>query len=320
MSGEGVAEAKAKLVGQSWSRRPVSMLKAQAGVVGARITRTRNAPFAIMATAIHNTKTEKTNSFGQALDANDKIVEAGKGEQTSVGKERQARAKDAANKAHATHELDAKAQEIFKESGDHDYKNKKWKDLEPAQQKAAKEKIDKDVISMDINRKPYNSKLTAAQITAVDARRVAGDPEGEFSAAASLSQQRVHATRGTHLHTAKDITEASKADIAVGEFITALKKGSMDVRNLSGIKSNAGGLAGLSTKIIAGVALGTRMGLKQMAGVDHGKGEKDIWKDLGNTLKTAISDGFKVASVKVDLPKSVHKEDDHGHGGGGGHH
>lgn len=305
-------DAVAKLKGQNLAN-PLSWGRYLA--VGATaLKEARNRPFAQIAQNKHEKETQRRNSFGQAIDANGTPVEDGQGAVSTVGKERQARAKDASNKAHAIHVLDKEAQK-FK-----DDKNAKFEDLTEPEAKLVKEKIDKDVISKERYNKAYDDpRLAVADRDAVDLLRNDADPNGAFDAAANVAKHDAH-IRGEHVHTAKDITTDSKADVAMGEFITALKKGSYDVRNMSQMKSTAGGLVGLGVKVMAGAALGIRMGLKEGAGVDHGKGEKDIWKDIGNSLKTAIKEGFQIAKMKVDLPQSVHTEDDHGGGHGGGHH
>ncbi|MDP2788699.1 MAG: hypothetical protein Q8O46_01425 [bacterium] len=94
--------------------------------------------------------------------------------------------------------------------------------------------------------------------------------------------------------------------------------GTYDPRNLAEIGKNKGG--SLSYKATAGliaiVATGLRMGLKQGAGVEVGTPKGDFMLDLKNT----IADALKNISVKVDVSNKGSSHTDSQGTSGGGHH
>jgi hypothetical protein len=103
---------------------------------------------------------------------------------------------------------------------------------------------------------------------------------------------------------------------------TSMRKGSYDVRNLSALGTNNMDsiFNKLGTKLMIGIGMGMRMGFKS-SGINHGTGQKDFFKDIGNTITEALK------NVKIEVPKGGggggHDDhggggDDHGHGGGGG--
>ncbi len=115
--------------------------------------------------------------------------------------------------------------------------------------------------------------------------------------------------------TAEFESKVKEAAQSVGLLTRAFAKantGSWDVRNLSQMKSDKreGFLSKVSVALIAGVAGGVRMGLKQGIQVEHGTGQKDFGKDLGNVIKDALK------GMKIEAPKNMGGES-HDHGGGG---
>lgn len=242
------------------------------------------------------------------------------------------------DKAHAQHVLDETAQKV---TGD---KESKYKDLSESQQATVKDRIDRDIVSKEIGNTTYE-KLKAPDRARVDALKSNGardalgnlinDPNGGFSYAAGDVKRTAETTRGEHVHTAEDMATSAKADVAVGEFVQSLRKGSYDIRELSKIKKSgtltgwgigAMALGGMFLPIGLAIAASTsgaiKKGLKSATGgVDHGSAQRDFLKDLGHTINTALS-GMKI-DVKVDTGGGDHghAKADHGGGhGGGGHH
>lgn len=122
-------------------------------------------------------------------------------------------------------------------------------------------------------------------------------------------------------HNAPHMADLMQQSQALGEFSRAVRQGTMDIRNLSQIKTSNKGLAKFGVGAIAMIATGVRMGLKQGVGVDHGKGQGDFLKDLGHTITEAL----KGVKLEVKAPKSDdhgggHDDGHGGHGGGGGGH
>ena len=218
----------------------------------------------------------------------------------------------AGDKIHSTHVLDEAAQKL---TGS---KETKFKDLDEKTAKTVKSRIDRDIVSKEEYNKVYE-KLDKPQRDIIDLAANPTDPT-DFTQAAGSAKHAAH-LRGEHVHTADDMVAATKANVAVSEFVNALRKGSYDVRNLSGVKSNTTGLTKMGVGLIAGVAAGVRTGLKS-GGINHGVGQKDMFKDLGSTLKTAIEEGFKSFKVNISVPKTnvdAGGHDVHGDHGGGHH-
>ena len=219
----------------------------------------------------------------------------------------------AGDKIHSTHVLDEAAQKF---TGN---KETKFKDLDEKAAKTVKSRIDRDVVSKEEYNKVYE-KLNKPERDIIDLAANPTDPT-DFTQAAGSAKHAAH-LRGEHVHTADDMVAATKANVAVSEFVNAMRKGSYDMRNLSGVKSNTTGLTKMGVGLIAGVAAGVRTGLKS-GGINHGVGQKDMFKDLGSTLKTAIEEGFKSFKVNISVPKTnvdAGGHDVHGDHGGGGHH
>lgn len=119
-------------------------------------------------------------------------------------------------------------------------------------------------------------------------------------------------------------TNARRKQSLGSTLLQSSATGSYDVRNLSKLisKEFQHGITKMGIGIISTIALGMRMGLKQGAGINHGTGQGDFFKDLGHTITEAMK------AVKIEVPKGGgggHDDhggghDDHGHGGGGGGH
>lgn len=191
--------------------------------------------------------------------------------------------------------------------------------------------VDRDIVA----KATYNGlawdKLKADQRDDLEfVHRQVGDPNGEWSASADGF---AHASGG---HAANAMVDSLKSNVAMGEFIQSLRRGSYDIRELSKIKKS-GVLTGLAVGLAPflgtmflpiGLALAAstssaiKKGLKSATGgVDHGSAQRDFLKDLGHTINTALS-GMKI-DVKVDTGGGDHghAKADHGDGhGGGGHH
>jgi hypothetical protein len=221
----------------------------------------------------------------------------------------------AGDKIHATHVLNEAAQKF---KGD---KNITFKELTETEKKSVKEKINKDIAAKE----KFGGKATYDNLKPLQRTDLITDNttlHGGSWEQHAHSYEPSAAAQGRSIHTAEHMVTATKADVAMSEFVNALRKGSYDVRNLSGVKSNTTGITKMGVGLIAGVAAGVRTGLKS-GGINHGTGQKDMFKDLGSTLKTAIEEGFKSFKVNISVPKTsvdagghdVH--DDHG---GGGHH
>jgi hypothetical protein len=209
-------------------------------------------------------------------------------------------------------------------------KDVKYKDLKESEQHEVREEVDKDFIAKKAFGQSYKDIKDAEQKSAVDRahteltgnRANYVDPQtGEISGLRVDVITRDPNDPNSFMTTQKTIKgrggEENDAiygkSQAVGEFVNALRKGSMDIRNLSQAKSSSKGFSKFAVGLLAAVAAGTRMGLKQ-SGVNHGTGQKDLFKDLGNTIKEAL----KSVDIKVSAPSGGGGgHDDHG---GGGHH
>jgi len=118
----------------------------------------------------------------------------------------------------------------------------------------------------------------------------------------------------------KTKAEAQQKVGGTERLFSRANKGSYDVRDVSGLKSDhrEGLLSKVPIALISGIAMGVRSGLKS-SGMSGGgiKVEGNFMKDLGNT----ISDSLKNMKVNVDLSHvGETKSSADAHGGGGGHH
>jgi hypothetical protein len=214
-----------------------------------------------------------------------------------------------ADKEHASHILDEKAQSV---TGN---KEAKYKDLTEDEQKKVHNVIDRDIASKEQYNKVYD-KLDSTQRAALDGYRNPADPRGDWAGAAEMNKT-IAAGRGEHIHTAEELSKNSKEPIAVSEFVNALRKGSYDIRNISKLQTSSKGLAKAGIGLTALVASGVRLGLKKGVGVDYGSGQKDLFKDLGNVISESLKE------IKIDVPKAPPSGGGHSGGdahGGGGHH
>lgn len=214
-----------------------------------------------------------------------------------------------ADKEHASHILDEKAQGV---TGN---KEAKYKDLTEDEQKKVHNVIDRDIASKEQYNKVYD-KLDSTQRAALDGYRNPADPRGDWAGAAEMNKT-IAAGRGEHIHTAEELSKNSKEPIAVSEFVNALRKGSYDIRNISKLQSSSKGMAKAGIGMAAVIASGVRMGLKNGVGVEHGTGQKDLFKDLGNVISESLK------GVKLDIPKAPPSGGGHSGGdshGSGGHH
>lgn len=226
------------------------------------------------------------------------------------------------DRAHAEHELNEAAQKVTNN------KEATYKELDGPDAQKARDMVDRDIVAKaEFNGLGWDKLKANERATLEFNHKVVGDPNGEWSHSADNI---AHANGG---HAAGEMAKSLKTDVAMGEFIQSLRKGSYDIRELSKIKKG-GALTGVGLGAAAlfggvfmpiGLALAAstssaiKKGLKSATGgMDHGTAQKDFFKDLSNTLSTALK------SVKIDV-----KTDDHGHteakasgghGGGGGHH
>ncbi len=246
------------------------------------------------------------NKIGREKDSTGKVTKKGWFQrQTAAVKD----------KMHAEHELNEAAQKVTNN------KDAKYSELDEPEAKKARDRVDRDTVSKAMYNGLTWDKLKAEQRETLEAdHKMADDPKGEWSHSAETL------AHGIGEHPAADMAKMAKANAAMGEFIQSLHKGSYDIRNMANNKSKWGvtgagmgmallGIAPIIGGILALNASGAiKTGLKKGLGVDHGTGQKDFFKDLDNTLTSALS-GLKI-DVKVDTA---------GHGkaeakGGGEHH
>ncbi len=115
----------------------------------------------------------------------------------------------------------------------------------------------------------------------------------------------------------EEIKHASQNINILSQAFAKANTGSWDVRNISQTTTDKrdGLLNNIPTKLIAGIAIGVRAGLKG-SGINHGTGQADLIKDLGHTITEALK------SVKIEVPKAP-SGGGNSHGGAaaaGGHH
>jgi len=225
-----------------------------------------------------------------------------------------------------THTLDEKATHEFANKNGY-AKDVKYNDLKEPDQQKVKDSVDKDIMSKEVYGKKFDSLTDTAEIDSIKnamPSRATDPTTGKLSFTVQaikkdptdpnkLIPTTVDRTGANAVEGGGEYHEKNaKSGQAVGEFVQALRKGSMDIRNLSQTKAASKGVPKLAVGLLAAVAAGTRMGMKQ-SGVNHGTGQGDFIKDLGSTITDALK-GMKV-DVKVD--KAGHGE---GKAGGGDHH
>lgn len=261
-------------------------------------------PFAYL-----NVANKAVTGVGKATMAGIALAPANIGKKTdATGKTTnwfQREGKKAGEKTHAAHLLDEKAQAV---SGS---KDTKYKDLTEPEQQAVRDKIDKDIVAKEMFNKTYDKlDVGKGEKADVDTHKVLS---GSWAASAEDVKRDAH-SRGEHVHTATDLDKSRKADTAISEFITALRKGSYDVRNLSQIKTANAGITKMGIGLIAGVAAGVRTGIKS-SGINHGSGQADFLSDIGHT----ITEAMKSAKVNVKIEESHGKSAEEAEKGGGHH-
>ncbi len=118
---------------------------------------------------------------------------------------------------------------------------------------------------------------------------------------------------------ADDLIAESKHKQGLGSILMqSARTGSFDVRNLSQVKANTGDdtLVKFASGLTSVIGSAMRGSLKSTLGIEHGTGQKALFKDLGHT----ISEALKGAKMHVDLSNVGHVEKEDSKGGGGGHH
>jgi len=244
------------------------------------------------------------------------------GNRLTFGQAAQQADKGFAEKTHATSILDQKAKSEFGHQPG--YENVKYKDLKETEQVVVKKEVDKDEIAKlrygklfkDVGTfeagaimRDYDAgiRIIEHEHTGIKTEaRVALDPTTGAMTAAS------HPTTGAAIAITDQkirsdvVVDASKANVAIGEFVQALRKGTYDARNLSTTKVASKGFGKLAIGIIGAVALGMRVGMKKSVGIEHGTGKGDFLLDLKHTMEEAL--------------KGVNMNTGGGHGGGGDSH
>lgn len=265
------------------------------------------------------------------------------GKPISLGRGMQAEDKALGNTEHAKHELDGKSSELAHKWGMG--KDTKYSDLTDNQKMDVREAIDKDTISKQTYKKKYdaldaneartvdNAMLTRVK-DAKDSNKMDYSIDAILRDPADPSKFKTQTINKSKVDSGDSFDKYSKAKVAMGQFVRALRQGSYDVRNLSDIK-NKGPMGVLGAAMIAtgiGAPIGAAMlagttgvlrnGLKKYGADEYGKGNKNFLKDLSDVLSGAVTSTLKnakIEAVKVDHGGGGH--DDHGGGhGGGGHH
>ncbi len=155
------------------------------------------------------------------------------------------------------------------------------------------------------NNIPTNKKLTDRENKDIE-----NELNVKFNAVLKIATDQKLANDFAHLK-----EESKKSVPGYDRIIAQSNKGSYDVRNLSQTKTDKReGLGTIGTAaLIAGVAMAVRTGLKN-SGVNHGSGQADLFKDLGNTITEAL----KSTKINVKVEESHGKSQ--GDSAGGGHH
>jgi hypothetical protein len=233
--------------------------------------------------------------------------------------------KDVGEKSHSEHVLNEKAQAVTGR------KDAAYKDLNADSKKDVRDAIDRDLVSKEMFGKTYD-RLKEPERTAVEASKTLNGNNwkdaAEFARANAAIENRV-------LHTADHMDHSSKygkglvggTKAGIKQLGSQSRTGSYDVRNLSQMNAlPSSWLSKFGVGLIAGVAMGVRTALKSGVDLEHGKGQKDLLKDLAHTVSESIKhSSSKIASAIKDVSGAGHGDsghDDHGggHGGGGGGH
>jgi hypothetical protein len=271
-----------------------------------------------------------TGKAGAALIAQATHIKVGG---KSLGKGMQNEEAAFGKKVSSKNKLDSTADNEFGGKGKYE-KGVKFNELTEPEQQEVRKSIDKDQLAKQngwTNFEAVKDPLQKAAIsntieTAHTAYEAAPKNNVAQITAAETTLKTATTITGTD-KTSGDMIRLSKANAALGEFASSLRRGSYDARELSKIKKSGTlaaigvGAIGLGVFPLMGAALavgassGIKKGLKSaLSGLDSGTGQKDFLKDLGNVLTSALS-SLKVG-VKVD------KDDGHAkaNAGGGGKH
>lgn len=238
--------------------------------------------------------------------------------------------KDVGEKSHSEHVLNEKAQAVTGR------KDAVYKDLNADSKKDVRDALDRDLVSKEMFGKTYD-RLKAPERTAVEASKTLNGNNwkdaAEFARANAAIENRVVHTADHMDHSSKygkGLVGGTKAGIK--QLGSQSRTGSYDVRNLSQMKAlPSSWLSKFGVGLIAGVAMGVRTALKSGVDLEHGKGQKDLFKDLAHTISESVKhSSSKIASAIKDVSSAGHGDgghddhggghDDHGHGGGGGGH
>ena len=244
----------------------------------------------------------------------------------AVGWGKKMQEEDAAygKKQHAEHALNEKTSEMSSKLGLKD-KDTKYSELTEPQQKEVRDSVNKDIIGKKVYRKKFDS-LNAEEASSVEnaLSTITTDAKTgkiDFKIDAILKDpddpNKLKTQKGKEykeIEAGDAFAQSAKSNQAMGEFIRALRQGSYNLNNLSQAKFANKGMAKTGVAMIAGIAAGVRMGMKS-SGINQGKGEKNFFDDLKNTVTDALK------SVKIEVPKGGGGGgDSHGGGGGGGTH
>jgi hypothetical protein len=287
----------------AWKGVGLNPFKAM-GAIGKTIKATGKAASAWTAEGIHSIPSTKKDAAGNRLKVGEVMKEAEKG----FGK-----------KATSQNTLDSKTDKEFADKGKYK-KGVTFKDLTEDEQLEVRMSIDKDqlakqmgfgsnfdAIKEDVNKVAVTNAINAGY----NNYKVA-----DKSDAAKLAAAEANLKTDTGIiskDTSGEMIQYAKAPAALGEFVSALRKGSYDVRNISKLESSSKGFPKLGIGLAAVVASGVRMGFKSGPGVEYGTGQRNVMKDIGSVVTEALK------GIKVD----VKADSGGGHStpsSGGGHH
>jgi hypothetical protein len=262
------------------------------------------------------------------------------GNPITLGKKMQNADKSYSHIEHSKHEIEAKMKEMHVFGDD-----TKFTDLSEPEQDKVKKELDKDALAkyffgnqklsqlkseerVEIEQRYDGSYGTAPGMPNVARRGIAGGIGEQRVVVDSHGDAMGVTDKGTDLSThpsfgpdtkfsSDSVVDFSKANAALGEFVQALRKNTMDIRNLGDIKPRSKGFGAGSAVALAAVAAGLRLAMKK-GGVEIGTSQKNFLQDLNVTITSALK------SVKIDVSDVSKAISDHskggGHGGGGGHH
>lgn len=237
-----------------------------------------------IATGIHKLPSTKKDAAGNRM----KLGEAMQEEERGFGK-----------KASSQNTLDSKTEQEFADKGKYK-KGVKFGDLREDEQLEVRISIDKDQLAKEMGfganfeaiKEDFNKQLVTNRINGAYTTYKTADKSDSTKLAAAETQLKTD-TGITNKDTSGQMIGFSKANTAVGEFVSALRKGSYDVRNISQLKSASKGIPMFGVGLAAIIASGVRVGLKSGVGVEPGTGQKDFLKDIGNTITESLK-GMKI--------------------------